>query len=199
MKTKFIFIAILILWGQLLFSQILEKQSVNNWRSEYGLAFTGTGDLFGYCVYNEYVRVVSNKFKIAPAIGIMSFHRNDTENDNTNNLLRHADSRSLEFAGYFAPSISNSFGLEIGIGTFFRNWQWIYATGPNTSFPVSDNLHLNPSSYATKMNNSIGYSISIGFQTRITDLIGLSLRGVYQNDNNSDNSVSARLGMNIGF
>jgi len=198
MKSKIIFTAILVLWGQLLFSQIQEKQYANNWRSEYGYAFTGTGDLNGYCIYNEYVRVISSKFKIAPAIGIMHFHRNDTEMDNTNILLQNADSRSLELAGYFTPSISNSFGLEIGIGTFIRNWRWIYATGPNSSF-VSDELFLDPSSYATKKNNSFGYSISIGLQAKITEQIGLSLRGVYQNDQNADNSVSARLGMNIGF
>jgi hypothetical protein len=193
MKTRIIFTTILVLCGQLLFSQTQDKQNVNLWRSEYGYAFTGSGDLNGYCMYNEYARVISNKFKVAPAIGIMNFHRNETDH-----LLRHANSRSFELAGYFTPAVSSILGLEFGMGIFYRNWRWIYATGPETGYSIDD-LQLDPSSYATRTTNSIGYSASIGFHIRFTDIVGLTLRGVYQNDQNADNSVTARLGVNIGF
>jgi len=60
------------------FSQAFDE-SKDQIRIETGYAFTGSGDLEGFCYYNEYSRSVGNKFRIAPAIGFLDFFRNDTE------------------------------------------------------------------------------------------------------------------------
>jgi hypothetical protein len=198
MKTNVILI-IAIFSGQILLAQDKDEEIKNSWRSEYGYAFTGSGDLSGYCVYNEYSRKLSDRFKISPAIGIMNFQHNSIDNfDNSNSLLQNANSKSFEVAGYLTQQIFDLFGFEIGLGGLFRNWEWIYATGDNASFGTDD-FHLEPSEYGTLTNNSFGYSISMGVQIDLNKQLGLNLRGVYQNDSNSDNAVTARLGINFGF
>ncbi len=150
-------------------------------------------------MYSEYAWAFSGKFKLAPSIGVMNFHRNQVNtDDDTNILLQNANARSLELMGYFTPAITNRFGLELGLGSFIRNWRWIYATGPYSGYSSGD-IYIGSSDYASATTTGIGYSVSIGIKQKITHHIGISLRGVYQNDNNYDNTVSLRLGLNLGF
>lgn len=197
-KTNLILI-IAILSGQIILAQDNDKEIKNSWRSEYGYAFTGSGDLNGYCVYNEYSRLLTDRFKISPSFGIMNFQHNSIDNfDNSNSLFQNANARSIELTGYFTQKILNLIGFEIGLGGLYRNWEWIYATGDNASFGTDD-FHLEPSEYGTITNNTIGYTVSIGLQIDLSKQLGLSFRGVYQNDSNSDNAVTGRLGLNFGF
>lgn len=198
MKNLILLTTCLLLCGQPLFSQTTGKNVTNYWCTEYGYAFTGSGDISGYSLHSEYGWAFSEKFKIAPAIGVMNFHQNTIETDKKNILLKNANARSLELMGYVTPAITNRLGFELGFGSFVRHWRWIYATGPLSGYGSGD-IHLGSSDYATAATTGVGYSISIGFMLKVSGHIGLSLRGVYQNDTNYDNAVTARLGLNIGF
>lgn len=167
----------------------------NQLKIESGYAFTGSGDLNGYCIYNEYSRILGERFKIAPSIGFLNFSNSDYSDID---LLENVDCISLDLTGYYIPFKRDRFNIEIGLGTYFRNWNWIYATGPDVYFS-SLRLRLDPSSHAELKTKSVGYIISIGTGINISEIIGLSFRGVYQNDLNSDNSLTARVGFNIKF
>jgi hypothetical protein len=178
----------------LVFSQTNQVKK-NTFRIESGSAFTGSGDLTGYCFYNEYSRWVGERITISSAFGFLNF----SNNDNTDILLyQNANCKSVEIAGYFYPIKRKVFSFEVGIGGYFRNWKWIYATGTNQYF-FKEGISLGPQSYASQVVNGIGYSFSIGTTLNLNETIGFNLRGVFQNDSNGDNAITARLGLNIKF
>lgn len=56
----------------LMFSQDY-NQSVTSVRIESGYAFTGSGDLDGYFISNEYGRFIGDHFRIGPAISFNKY------------------------------------------------------------------------------------------------------------------------------
>lgn len=44
-----------------------------------------------------------------------------------------------------------------------------------------------------------GYTGSFGAIMKVSSRMGISIRGVYQNDTNGDNSLTARAGVSIGL
>lgn len=180
------------------FSQDSSDARKDVWITEYGFAFTGTGDLPGYCLSTEYSRKLTEAVRLGVALGIVNFQDNDVDDQNQNFLLQNAHARSLELTGYFVPLQWGGGGLEIGGGGFYRHWNWIYATGANVSFSNGD-ITLDPNSYATQKINTAGYTASIGGYVRISEALGLNFRGVLQNDTNADIVTSARLGVRLKF
>jgi hypothetical protein len=169
----------------------------NNIRIEAGYAFTGSGDLNGFCFYNEYLRSVGSRFKIAPGIGILTFFYDFLDNSSDySNLLMNANCVSLDLTGYYYPIKLKNIDIETGLGIYIRDWHWIYATGPDISYRVRG-LTIPPDSHADIFVNSPGYTVSIGSIVKITNRAGISIRGVYQNDMNGDNSVTARIGVKV--
>jgi hypothetical protein len=199
MKTKtFIIIGFLFSISGSAYSQDFDG-SKNQIRIETGYAFTGSGDLNGFCFYNEYQRSVGNRFKIAPGIGILTFFYDWLDNTSDHSiLLINVNCISLDLTGYYYPVQTNNFDIEAGLGLFLRNWHRIYATGPNLSYSSRD-LNLGPNSHGDYFKTAPGYTVSIGTILKISNRIGISLRGVYQNDTNGDNSVTARIGLKIGL
>jgi len=193
MKTKLLLIGLLVFNTGSAYSQNPEDQK-NQIRLEAGYAFTGSGDLEGYCFYNEYSRSVGNRFKIAPSIGILNFFRAAPDVQ----VLQAVNGISLDLTGYFYPLKTGNFNIETGLGFYVRNWHWIYATGPDQTFGVGNRI-IGPGSYFDEYNTAPGYIISIGTVTRISKRLGISIRGVYQNDTNGDNSVTVRFGLRIGL
>jgi hypothetical protein len=164
---------------------------------ETGYAFTGSGDLNGFCFYNEYSRSVGSRFKIAPGVGILTFFYDFLDNTSDHSvLLMNANCVSLDLTGYFYPVKLKKFDIETGLGFYIRDWHWIYATGPDISYSSID-LNLGPNSHGDYFKTAPGYTISIGTILKISNRTGISIRGVYQNDTNGDNSVTARVGVNI--
>jgi len=197
MKTKaFLLIGLLFLSIDSAFSQNSEE-SKNQIRIEAGYAFTGSGDLNGFCFYNEYSRSVGSRIKIAPGIGILTFFYDFLDNTSDHSILiMNANCISLDLTGYFYPVKRKNFDIETGLGFYIRDWHWIYATGPDISFRTRG-LTIPPDSHADIFVNSPGYTVSIGAIFKITNRTGISIRGVYQNDLNGDNSVTARVGVKI--
>jgi hypothetical protein len=175
------------------FSQAFDE-SRDQIRIEAGYAFTGSGDLEGFCFYNEYSRSVGNRFRIAPAIGFLDFFRNDTEIQ----FLEDARCISLDLTGYFCPVKTEYFDIEAGLGLYIRRWHRIYATGDLGGYSSPD-LQLDSNSHDDYFKTAPGYTISIGTIMKISNRMGISIRGVYQNDINGDNSVTARVGVSIGL
>jgi hypothetical protein len=197
MKTKtFILIGLLFLVTESTYSQDFDV-SKNQIRLETGYAFTGSGDLNGFCFYNEYQRSVGNRFKIAPGIGILTFFYdflNSTSDYSV--LLINANCISLDLTGYYYPLKTEQFDIEAGLGFYVRDWHWIYATGPDVSYSSRD-LNLEPNSHGDYFKTAPGYTVSIGTLLKISNRTGITIRGVYQNDTNGDNSVTARVGVKI--
>ncbi len=192
MKTYTFFLTILILMNTTpAFTQDLEYR-MNSIRIETGYAFTGSGDLEGYCFYNEFSLPVGNRFNIAPAIGFLDFFRNDTEIQ----FLEDARCISLDLTGYFYPVKTKYFDIEAGLGLYVRRWHRIYATGEFGGFSSPD-LQLGSGSHGDYYKTAPGYIVSVGTILKVSNRTGISLRGVYQNDTNGDNSVTARVGVNI--
>jgi hypothetical protein len=185
---------LLIINTGLAFSQVIQDNR-NTLRIETGTAFTGSGDLSGFCIYNEYSRWIGKRLTLSPAFGFINFYSNDNQDIL---LLQNANCLSVELASYYYPIMRDRFSVEIGLGGYYRNWHWIYATGPDQSFS-KEGLSLGPDSYASQLVNGIGYSISIGTLIDLNETIGFNLRGVYQNDTNGDNALTARIGLNIKF
>lgn len=199
MKTRFVFLVSLLLVGVLTVkSQTLEGFK-NSLRLESGYAFTGSGDLSGYCIYNEYNRTLGKNFKISPSVGILYFFGNVFDNVYNKNLyLQSANCISLDLTVYYEFFITNRLILECGLGGYLRNWHWIYATTNDQILIVNGNT-VGPGSYYFEHINSPGYTVSAGVLIKISNRLDLSFRGVYQNDDNGDNSVTARGGLCLGF
>jgi len=197
MKTYTIFLTVLALMSTTpAFTQDLEFGK-NSIRIETGYAFTGSGDLNGFCFYNEYFRSVGKKFKIAPGIGILTFFYDFLDNSSDYSiLLMNANCISLDLTGYFYPVKLKKIDIETGLGLYIRDWHWIYATGPDVSFSVRG-LTIPPDSHADIFINAPGYTVSLGALLKIKPRLGISVRGVYQNDINGDNTVTARVGVSI--
>ncbi len=197
MKTKtFIIIGFLFFKAVSIYSQNSDI-SKNQIRIETGYAFTGSGDLDGFCFYNEYLRSVGNRFKIAPGIGVLTFFYDFLDNTSDHSeLLMNANCISLDLTGYYYPVKSDHFDIEAGLGFYVRDWHWIYATGPNVSYSSTD-LTLGPNSHGDYFKTAPGYTVSIGTILKISNRTGISIRGVFQNDSNGDNSVTARVGVKI--
>jgi hypothetical protein len=173
------------------------EESKNQIRIEAGYAFTGSGDLNGFCFYNEYSRSVGSRFKIAPGIGVLTFFYDFLDNTSDHSiLLMNANCVSLDLTGYYYPVKTDHFDIETGLGFYIRDWHWIYATGPDISFRTRG-LTIPPNSHADIFVNAPGYTVSVGAVVKISDRAGISVRGVYQNDTNGDNSVTARVGVKI--
>ena len=194
MKKIILLFGILIIFYNGLFSQSTQPRK-NAIRIESGAAFTGSGDLYGLCFYNEYSRLIGNKFKISPSIGILNFYSEDNQDIS---LTRNANALSFELAGYYLPINRDKFNIELGLGGYYRDWQWIYATGDDQYYS-REGLNLGPNSFASQSRKALGYSISIGTGFEIIEIIGLNLRAVYQIDTNGDNALTGRIGLNIKF
>jgi len=164
----------------------------NHWRTEYGLAFTGSGDIYGYVVNFEYSRQVSDRLFLAPSFGLLNFR------SVSNSLSKYANAKSIEIASYFRPIDKGVFNLELGLGVFIRNWNWDYTTGPNTSF-ATDDFQLDNSSTGTQKYNTIGYTISLGAIFNLGETLSISTRLVLQNDTEGDIVTTARPGLIIKF
>ncbi|HEY5123072.1 MAG TPA: hypothetical protein VIK14_04990, partial [Ignavibacteria bacterium] len=184
MKTKtFILIGFLFLVTESTYSQNIEE-SKNQIRIETGYAFTGSGDLNGFCFYNEYSQSVGNRFKIASGIGILTFFYDFLDNTSDHSiLLMNANCISLDLTGYYYPVKTDHFDIETGLGFYIRDWHWIYATGPDISYRTRG-LIISPDSHADIFVNAPGYTVSIGTILKINSRFGISIRGVYQNDTN---------------
>ena len=128
----------------------------------------------------------------------MNFQHNELVNDNQNSLLSNANTRSLNITAYYNLINFGFLKFETGLGSYFRKWDWIYATGTITSLSINE-ITIPPSTYAQLSNYCVGYAVSIGLSFELNKIVSLNLRGVYQNDNNGDNSVTARLGINTKF
>jgi len=88
--------------------------------------------------------------------------------------------------------------IETGLGLYVRRWHRIYATGEFGGFSSPD-LQLGSGSHGDYYKTAPGYTVSVGTILKVSNRTGISLRGVYQNDTNGDNSVTARMGVRIGL
>lgn len=200
MKTIRILMTFLLLYANygLMFSQDY-NQSVTSVRIESGYAFTGSGDLEGYFISNEYGLFIGDHFRIGPAISFIKYSGIQYDMISGEGfLMQSADCIGFDFTCYFYPLKTNTFDFEAGIGAYIRNWHWIYATGPDVSYS-SARLNLGPGSFGDFYKTAPGYTVSLGVVFKTGQNLSFNIRGVYQNDTNGDNSVTARFGLNFGF
>lgn len=199
MKTSFYFLFFFL--GPLslqAFSQETDFRR-NMFRMEYGYSFTGSGDLRGYCFYNEFSGSPEKRFRLSPGLGFLNMFNNELDDIyDMKVLLQSATCLSVEMNCYFDVVKTDNISVETGLGLFLKNWHRIYATGPGAGFSTNG-FYVDPASYGDRYNSSPGYTVSIGTRFRVDQLFGLSLRGVYQNDLNGDNTVTARIGLNVCF
>ena len=197
MKTKiFLLIAFVTLSFRSVYPQGNETGK-NSLRLEAGYAFTGSGDLEGFCFYNEYIRSIGKRFGVGPGIGFLNFFRDDQDDLTAGiEVLHSANCLSFDLTGYFYPVTTPKFDLVAGLGLNVRKWHWIYATGPDQMASVRGTT-VGPGSYFDDYVTAPGYTVSIGTMLKISYRMGFSVRGVYQNDTNGDNSATVRFGLKI--
>ena len=136
---------------------------------------------------------------MAPAVGVLNFFGDDRDNTYDNPvLMTKATCVSFGFTGYFCPLTLKIMDVETGLGFYYRTWHWVYATGPGNSYAVPG-LSLGPGSHGHRHAGSPGYTVSVGTILKAAPRFGISLRGVYQNDLDGDNSLTFRLGVRIGL
>lgn len=193
MKNKF-FIAALMLLLPAVSALSQEDNWMNTLRIEAGYAFTGSGDLDGFCYYNEFIQPVTNWLSVAPAIGFYSFYNKDEEID----FVEDVKSAGLDITTYFYPVRTNIFDLEAGFGFYVRRWHWVVATGPDVEYSSTE-LHLSGSSHGDFFVAAPGYTVSLGAVMKATSRTNISIRGVYQNDTKGIVVATARAGLNISF
>jgi hypothetical protein len=162
-------------------------------RLEGGYAYTGSGDVSGTTYNAEIGRQLLNRLSGALGVGYMSF-RGNRDSD----IIPNAKAISLDLHGYVDIFNDEEFDIEVGGGGFIRNWQWSYTTAPNVGLSVKG-IYVAPGSSEELRYNSVGYSASIGVKAKIARNLKLTVRGVYQNDSQGDNALSARGGLIITF
>jgi len=193
MKNKYFIAALMLLLTTVpILSQ--EDSRMNILRLEAGYAFTGSGDLDGFCYYNEFIQPVNNWLSVGPAIGFYSFFSDDEEIE----FLEDVKAAGLDLTTYFYPVRTDVFELEAGIGFYARRWHWVVATGPDVQYSSTD-LDLPESSHGDYFVAAPGYTVSIGAIMKTTSRTSISIKGVYQNDTRGIVVATARAGINISF
>ena len=167
---------------------------MNSLRLETGYAFTGSGDLDGFCYYNEFIQPLTTWFSVAPSIGFYSFFNEDEEID----FVEDVKSAGLDLTGYFYPVRTDIFDLEAGLGFYVRRWHWVVATGPDVEYSSSE-LHLSGGSHGDFFVAAPGYTVSLGAIMKTGPRTGISIKGVYQNDTRGIVVATARAGLKISF
>ena len=167
---------------------------MNSLRIETGYAFTGSGDLDGFCYYNEFIQPLTSWFSVAPSIGFYSFFNEDEEIE----FVEDVKSAGLDLTGYFYPVRTDIFDLEAGLGFYVRRWHWVVATGPDVEYSSSE-LHLSGASHGDFFVAAPGYTVSLGVNMKTGPRTGISIKGVYQNDTRGIVVATARAGLNISF
>lgn len=199
MKTINILIfSLLVLSKEFIFAQsdVIQKNILS---VEFGYSFSGLGDVTGYCVSNEYSRLIGERIKLSSALGIMNLFDKDFDSYSENLLLlQNANCKTLEFICYYYPLKLNKFIVETGAGCLYRNWHWIFMTGPDQPYSILG-LNINPSSYGNKYINSLGYTISLGVIFELNNVMGFNIRCAYQNDLAGINTLLGRTGLSIKF
>ncbi|MGI6338685.1 MAG: hypothetical protein ACOXZV_04815 [Bacteroidales bacterium] len=199
MATKISFILILFFAGTAVIFSQPDTVRGSTLSLDAGYAFTGSGDLNGYCLYNEYSFPLGKKFGIAPAVGVLNFFGNDMDNTYDNPvLMTKVTCVSFGFTGYFFPLTFKIMDVETGLGFYYRTWHWAYATGSGNSYEAPG-LSIGPGSHGHRYAGSPGYTVSVGTILKASPRFGISLRGVYQNDLDGDNSLTLRMGVRIGL
>lgn len=194
MKYRYFCMAALLLFTTTsLFSQE-NVEGISAIRIEAGYAFTGSGDLSGFCYYNELVQPLGSWFSLAPAIGFYSFFRDDEDIK----LLKDVKSTGLDLTGYFYPVRTDIVDLEAGLGFYVRRWHWVVATGPEVQY-VSTDIQLPEGSHGDYFVAAPGYTVSLGTVMKANSRTSISIKGVYQNDTRGIVVATARAGLNIWF
>ena len=167
---------------------------MNSLRLETGYAFTGSGDIDGFCYYNEFIQPLTSWFSVAPSIGFYSFFNNDEDID----LLKDIKAAGLDLTGYFYPVRTDVFDLEAGLGFYVRRYHWVVATGPDVQYHSTE-LQLGGGSHGDYTVAAPGYTVSLGAIMKTSPRTGISLKGVYQNDTKGIVVATVRAGLNISF
>ena len=194
MKYKHFILAVLLVFPALSGLSQEGPGGMNSLRIETGYAFTGSGDLDGFCYYNEFIQPLNSWFSVAPSIGFYSFFNEDEEIE----FVEDVKSAGLDITGYFYPVRTDIFDLEAGLGFYVRRWHWVVATGPDVEYSSSE-LHLAGSSHGDFFVAAPGYTVSLGAIMKTSPRTGISLKGVYQNDTRGIVVATARAGLNISF
>ena len=194
MKIRFYFVALMLLLPAA--SAVSQESAfgMNSLRLETGYAFTGSGDIDGFCYYNEFIQPLTGWFSVAPSIGFYSFFNNDEEIE----LLKDIKAAGLDLTGYFYPVRTDVFDLEAGLGFYVRRYHWVVATGPDVQYNSTE-LQLGGGSHGDYIVAAPGYTVSLGAIMKTSPRTGISLKGVYQNDTKGIVVATVRAGLNISF
>ena len=194
MKIRYYFVALMLFFPAA--SAVSQDYAFggNSIRFETGYAFTGSGDIDGFCYYNEFIQPLTTWFSVAPSIGFYSFFNNDEDID----LLTDIKAAGLDLTGYFYPVRTDVFDLEAGLGFYVRRYHWVVATGPDVQYHSTE-LQLGGGSHGDYIVAAPGYTVSLGATMKTSPRTGISLKGVYQNDTRGIVVATVRAGLNISF
>lgn len=194
MKIRYFFVALMLFLPAATANSQEVVFGMNSLRLETGYAFTGSGDIDGFCYYNEFIQPLTSWFSVAPSIGFYSFFNNDEDID----LLKDIKAAGLDLTGYFYPVRTDVFDLEAGLGFYVRRYHWVVATGPDVQYSSTE-LQLGGGSHGDYIVAAPGYTVSLGAIMKTSPRTGISLKGVYQNDTKGIVVATVRAGLNISF
>src|SRR4028118_308420 len=151
---QYLLISIMLLSVLGVYSQ--DRENPYFLRVDAGHASTGTGDLPGYGFQAEVGKYFTKHIKAGAGFTYAKSFRN-----RENELLSNATAAGVDLTLYADLLRIGIFNLELGAGGYYRDWQWIYATGPRLSY-YREPLRLGPSSYGTVHEQGVGYTVSVG-------------------------------------
>jgi hypothetical protein len=160
-------------------------------RSELGYAFTGSGDITGSLIGMEAGKFFSKSFSTSLGVNKLSF-KNDFS------FLENASVTGIELTNYMIFLQGKNYSVGAGAGAFVRKWDWIYATGPETSL-YTGGYYLEPNSYKTITEKTIGYTALLNIVRALSKQVSLGTKGVLQNDTEGNIVLSARGYIMVNF
>lgn len=176
----------------------------NSWRTMVGYALYGGGNITGISIMNEYNRYLTPNIKVAPNFKFSSAHKINYSTAGSSGqeptfLSQQATIFEFGTMGYYEYLNPNKSGLELGLGLFYRNFQWVTATGSNIEYIGSNNIRLQENSIAEYTENTFGFNVSIGFIISISEIVKLNFNGIVQSDTGSNTGFGGFGGLSIKF
>ncbi len=182
MKKSILFSLMLIILSFNAMGQ--ESQSKLFWRSEMGVAFTGTGDLWGMTMKNGLGYSLTNHLDMVGYFELQDFR--------VNNINVGQDYRNLGINFLYNLNLFKALKLTLGLGSYVRNAMIVssygieYLTGEPAYILRPENKYW-----------SVGYYTTLGFEVPISSRVSFTINLSLQNDTKADITETAKAGIKI--
>ncbi len=163
-----------------------EEQNKLFWRSEMGVAFTGTGDVWGITMKNGLGYNLTDHLDMVGYFELQDFR--------INNINVGQDYRNLGINFLYNLNLFKALKLTLGLGSYVRNTMILSSFGiiydPLTGDPI----------YTIRLAAkywSVGYYTTLVFEVPISSRVSFTINLSLQNDTKADITETAKAGIKI--